>query len=97
MPNILIQIFRIINKVDDIDPENFFTFNDNVTRGHIFKIQKPSVRKAKRQNSFPVRAIDNWNSLEMDIVCSDSVISLRQSWIFPGVGKDLILLTFISL
>ncbi|WAR09624.1 PAR14-like protein [Mya arenaria] len=79
----------IITKVDEIASENCFTFNDNVTRAHIFKILRQSVRKAKRQNSFPVRAIDNLNNFNENIVCSDSVISFEARWTYPGPGEIL--------
>jgi hypothetical protein len=35
---------------------NFFVFNDNCTRGHIFQLFKPSVNKTLRKNSFPIRS-----------------------------------------
>ena len=73
----LIQIFKIVNGLEDIDSERFFTFNDNLTRGHLFKISKPSINKSLRLNMFPVRSIDNWNNLSEDIVLSDSVASFK--------------------
>ena len=73
----LIQIFKIVNGLEDIDSERFFTFNDNLTRGHLFRISKPSINKSLRLNMFPVRSIDNWNNLSEDIVLSDSVASFK--------------------
>ena len=57
------QIFKIISGVEDVDVDSFFTFIGNNTRGHIFRIARPSVNKSLRLNSFPVGAIDSWNSL----------------------------------
>ena len=36
-----IQNFKIINGFDNIDPSKFFTFKDNNTRGHLFRLEKP--------------------------------------------------------
>ena len=74
-----IQIFKIVSGVEDIDVDTFFTFNDNNTRGHIFRITKPSVNKTLRLNSFPTRAIDSWNSLPESVVTSDSIVSFKTS------------------
>ena len=73
----MIQLFKIINNIDDIQPEKFFTFNDNTTRGHIFRISKPSVNKTLRRNVFPVRCIDTWNELSEDIVTSTDILSFK--------------------
>ena len=71
----LIQLFKIVHGYEDIKPEKFF--EDNCSRGHIFKITKPSCRKSMRLNSFPVRCINQWNSLDEDIVCSDTLLSFK--------------------
>ena len=34
----LIQLFKIVHGYEDIEPEKFFEFNDNCTRGHLFKM-----------------------------------------------------------
>ena len=40
-----IQLFKIVHGYEDIKPDNFFEFNDNCTRGHLFKIVKPRCGK----------------------------------------------------
>jgi len=40
-----IQLYKIVNNVDNINVDKFVQFNDNNTRGHIFKIIKPCVNK----------------------------------------------------
>ena len=52
-------------------------FNDNCTRGHLFKIVKPRCEKTLRLNSFTVRCINKWNTLSEDIVCSDTVFKFK--------------------
>ena len=80
----LIQIFKIINGFDNIDTDKFFTFNDNNTRGHLFRLEKHHVRKSLRLNSFPTRCINEWNNLPEEIVCKTSIdgfkIALDKLW-----------------
>ena len=73
----LIQLFRIVHGYEDIKPEKFLKFIDNCTRGIIFKITKPRCQKSFRLNSFPARCINQWNNLDEDIVCSNSVLSFN--------------------
>ena len=73
----IIQLFKIVHGYEDIEPEKFFEFNDNCTRGHLFKIVKPRCQKSLRMNSFPVRCINKWNSLSEEIVCSDTVLKFK--------------------
>lgn len=73
----LIQSYKIVHGYDDTKPEKFFEFNDNCTRGHIFKIIKPRCQKTLRLNSFPIRCIDKWNSLNEEIVCSETVLQFK--------------------
>ena len=70
----LIQLFKIIAHVEDTDMAKFgLEFNDNNTRDHIFKLQKPRYNKSFRQQSFPLRFIDDWNRLPDCVVESDTV------------------------
>ena len=48
----MLQVYRIINKIDNIDFDSFFTYNDNNTRGHSKKIDKPWANTRLRLNSF---------------------------------------------
>ena len=74
----LIQSFKIIANIEDTDAAKFgLEFNDNNTRGHIFKLQKPRCNKSFRQQSFPVRCIDVWNRLPDCVVESDTVLSFK--------------------
>ena len=66
-----------VHGYEDIKPEKFFDFNDNCSRGHMFKINKPICRKSLRLNGFPLRCINSWNNLDEDIVCSDSVMAFN--------------------
>ena len=65
----MIQVFKIIHKIDDIDMNVFFKFADNSgTRSHNLKLYKPKAKKSIRLNSFGHRTISAWNNLPQDIV-----------------------------
>ena len=71
----IIQVFKIIHKIDDIDMNKFFTFTDNSQlRGHNLKLNKPRVNKSIRLNSFAMRTIPVWNNLPSEIVNSKTVL-----------------------
>ena len=60
----LIQAFKIINKLDNIDRDNFFTLNNySVTRNSQNKLYKPLATSRLRASFFSLRVINHWNSL----------------------------------
>ena len=74
----IIQVFKIIHKLDDINMNVFFTFAENSQlRGHKLKLNKPCANKSIKLNSFSMRNIPVWNSLPQDIVNSKTVLELR--------------------
>ena len=63
----LLQTFKILNHIDDVNSESFFTLNKNNTRGAergnlIIKHCNLNVK----HNSFSYRAAQYWNSLSAD-------------------------------
>ena len=75
----MLQVYRIINKIDNIDFDSFFTYNDNNTRGHSKKIDKPRANTRLRLNSFSHRVINMWNSLPEETVTSPSLNSFKNA------------------
>ena len=73
----LIHMFKIIHGIDDISCEKFISFNENTTRGHSFKLNKPRCLKSLRLNAFPARCIDNWNSLPDELVRTEKLDSFK--------------------
>ena len=71
-----------------IKPDKFFEFNDNCTRGHLFKIVKPRCEKTLRLNSFPVHCINKWNTLSEDIVYNVTVFNSKLDLIRCYCQKD---------
>ena len=73
----LIQMFKTLHGIDDIDSSKFVTLNENTTRGHSLKLNKPRCLKSLRQNAFPARCIDDWNSLPNDLVCIEKLDTFK--------------------
>jgi len=70
----MLQVYRIIHKIDNLDVSCFFELNtDSVTRGHRYKLKKPRVNSSQRQNTFAIRIINDWNNLRNDTVTSPSI------------------------
>jgi len=75
----LIQAFKIIKGIDNVDRERFFQFDSsNKTRGNNLKLQKPAVRLRLRQNYFTCRVVNAWNALGSDVVAAPSVTSFKK-------------------
>ena len=74
----MIQVFKIIHKIDNIDMNTFFQFaNNSGTRGHNLKLHKPKAKKSSRLHSFGHRTISVWNSLPEDIVNCKTVNTFK--------------------
>ena len=74
----IIQVFKIILKIDDIDMNVFLSFDENTQlRGHNLKLKKPRANKSVRANSFALRNITVWNILPTDTVNSKTVVEFK--------------------
>ena len=69
----MIQVYKIMNKMERIDPSDFFTQNTNSTRGHSRKLFKNRFKEEVRKYAFSQRIITDWNSLTEHIVASESL------------------------
>ena len=69
----VIQVFRIISKIDSITFEDFFKFDTGITRGNNMKLIKPRASTSMMLNSFSHRIINDWNDLPNDVVLSTSL------------------------
>ena len=69
----MIQLFKILNNIEDMNPESMFKFSTSVTRGHNKKLYKPQCNKVFRQHSFCICTIDPWNKLSQKTVDSKTV------------------------
>ena len=75
----IIQVFRIIRGIDNLDFGNFFKENINITRGHRLKLAKPRVATRMRQHSFSQRIINLWNSLPHYAVEAKTINSFKNA------------------
>ena len=74
----LCQVYKIYNGLDTLIFEEFFTKNDQNTRGHTFKLCKERSNYSTRANYFSVRIIDSWNALPLEVVEARSLDSFKQ-------------------
>ena len=76
----LIQVFKIINKIDNLDINTFFSEDKNSkTRGHNFKLNKSWNRLNVRANTFSQRVVNDWNHLSTECVNSETVNSFKSN------------------
>ena len=70
----LIQTFKIINKFDNVDADNYFdSCKDTRTRNNGFKLKSKCFNGNIAKNFFTYRVVKNWNELPTNVVNSTSV------------------------
>ena len=69
----LIEIYKIMHAIDDLDFNCYFDLNRSVTRGNDFKLFKKRKNKSIGLFSFSARAIDCWNKLPNFVVQAESL------------------------
>jgi hypothetical protein len=62
----LIYTYKIICGYVDVDISNLFCFNNNITRGHSYKLHVNYCRNDVRKNFFANRVIHIWNKLPLN-------------------------------
>ena len=70
----MIQVFKILNNIDDVKMEGMFEYSDLNTRGHSKKLNKSRALKSFRMHSFCIRTIEKWNDLTEDMVNSSATV-----------------------
>ena len=71
----LIQVYKIVNKIDNVAPTDYFEFCENSTRNHGYKLKVNRYNTSKLGNFFTYRVTQSWNKLPADIVNSISLSS----------------------
>ena len=70
----MIEVFKIINGIDNLDCHKFFSFaSTSRTRGHKHKLLKSRSRIDIRKHSFSQRVVNKWNELPEVVVDANSV------------------------
>ncbi len=72
----LINIYRMINGMENVDKECFINLDTQSTRGHSKKLKKVNCRRDIKKYSFPHRSMNKWNELSEDIVNAITVHAL---------------------
>lgn len=86
----LIQTYRIIKGIDNLNKENFFTFSKNKSstlRGNTLKMSKKRFNKMQGKFLYKNRIVNEWNQLSDDIVQAES-INLFKNKIDTYLKKD---------
>ena len=74
----LIQLYKIINEIDNIDYRMFFNVSHvNFTRGDKYKIYITGNSTCVRKNSFISRTVKNWNNLTFNAKSSKSINAFK--------------------
>ena len=74
----MIQTFKIITGVSNVDKDKYFKPAKNVgTRGHRYKLYKQQTRSFQKFNSFSNRVINEWNKLPNYVVEAKSVNNFK--------------------
>ena len=77
----LIEVYKIVNKVDNVDCSQFFEFRDYAgLRGHCQTLQVRRCRYNVRKYYFSNRVVCLWNSLPESVVISTSVNEFKNNY-----------------
>ena len=76
----MIETFKIVrgHYDEEVCGDIFTLRNGPSTRGHNWRIFKEQIRLNKRKNSFPIRVVNNWNSLQEEVVESGTVNQFKK-------------------
>ena len=69
----LIQTYKILNGVDNVDYTNYFSLNLNNTRNNGYKLHAVSYDTQRMGDFFTYRIVNMWNELPAKVVGVDSV------------------------
>ena len=76
----LIFLSKLLNGYFDLDHSNFITLSHNTqTRGHTYKLLKPSAYHPCQVNYFGTRVFNDWNNLTSDVVENSSLNNFKSA------------------
>jgi ribonuclease P/MRP protein subunit RPP40 len=73
----LIEVFKIMKGLEDVNKDKFFTMHTGCTRGHELKLFKPSCHPDCRNYAFSNRIINMWNGLPSNIIACNTVYGFK--------------------
>ena len=74
----LINVYRMVNGMENVDREAFLTLDTRRTRGHSMKLKKDVCRRDIKKYSFPHRIVNKWNELSEEIVKAKTVHAFKR-------------------
>ena len=74
----MIQVFKILNGLDDLGIKDFFQLDNEGRRGHSKKLKVVAARLDIRKYSFSIRVVNLWNKLSEEAVSSKSLKEFKQ-------------------
>ena len=75
----LIETYKIVHGLENVDREIFFRMRDGITRTNTLKLEKRGHwRTNLRANAFSIRVVNHWNELPEEIVCAPSVSAFKE-------------------
>ena len=70
----MIRVYQLLHGMIDQDPAQFLSLaNSARTRGHQWKLIKPSATSRVRRAAFSFRVVNDWNSLPATVVAACSL------------------------
>ena len=73
----MILTFKILQGLDGIPKDEFFTFNTNATRGNNLKLFKKRTSLTTRLHGLPFRVVNDWNTLPKSLVNSSNALIFK--------------------
>ena len=74
----MIEVFKIMKGISQIDKNTFFSKLDTTTRGHSLKLSKPHCNRDCRKYFFSHRVISYWNTLPQGAIDCKTVESFKK-------------------
>ena len=74
----LIQTFKILNRTDDLNPNDFYVFNNNNTREAAHKMFIRQCRLDIKKYSFSFRTARAWNSLMVKTKKAENINAFKR-------------------
>ena len=73
----LIQTYKIVHNIDNLNRSDFFTFNKNNTRKSNLKLNKEHAQCNTRKNFLSVRINNTWNALKEDTRAAENLLKFK--------------------
>ena len=81
----VIQVYRIISKIDKLELSMCFTFNKRPSGYNSVRLIKPRALTVIRPNSFSHRVVNSCNDLPEDVVLADSLNQFKNKLEFLSI------------